>query len=107
MPEDTQSPAKALKRPSYGNQYTSKKAQRIDWVRQKLMKAVEAHNGKLSRDVLIACKMLLVMDGVGVEKVPEKEKGIRGPRKPAVEKLKMPALLGQVGSKAGVEDRLV
>lgn len=73
------------------NRYTGKRAQRIERMREKLWEGIENKRGKLDKDVLIAVKMLMELDGIG--KVSDKKPTTRKGRKEQPASIKLPALL--------------
>lgn len=76
------------------NRYTGARAQRIAWVRDYLYKMLEdkARRGHvLSRDILTACKWLLIIEGVPIDR--PRARMDRQPKKPAKAVLKLPQLL--------------
>ena len=82
------------KEPRAHNRYTGKRAQNIAWVRDYLHQrlADKAKRGHvLSREMLIACKWLLIIEGVPIDRAARVERHVKKPAKPAV--IKMPEIL--------------
>lgn len=65
------------------NQYTSKRAQRIDWVREFLKEGLERRRGiakqnLLNKDALVAVKYMMALDGIKADN----QVATLNPRKP-------------------------
>lgn len=80
--------------PKGTNQHTGKRAQRIERMRDTLWAGIQRKDGKLDRDMLIAMKMLMELDGIHGEKVPAVGGKQRGRKPKALRSvIKVPALL--------------
>ena len=84
------------KEPRAYNRYTGKRAQRIAWVRDYLHKALEdkAKRGHLlGRETLVACKLLLIMEGVLADRAGAKMNRQLKPAKAKPAVIRLPQLL--------------